>query len=285
MPLRPHARTVALVRMLRTVGGVRKTRGRVPRQQQPDAIRLEYYQAIKRISVQPAQASYRGVFSDIIRLLVQERRQQGKMDAPRLAEAKGLIEKAAQHTARRIQPRELLEAAQEIGRRTSTFNRQQIDRQLRSAVGVSLGAVEKSTRDLLPGFVKENVSLIKTVADRYHDRVATAVEEAFSTGMHPETLAERFQEIDDIAESDARRIARDQIGKLNGQFNEMRQQAMGVTGYIWRTARDNRVRDEHADRDGKRYEWSDPPEDGHPGEAIQCRCFSEPDFSAILESL
>ena len=74
----------------------------------------------------------------------------------------------------------------------------------------------------------------------------------------------------------ARRIARDQISKATGQFNQLRQTDVGVETYIWRTAGDERVRPDHANLDGSVQRWDDPPEIGHPGEPIQCRCRAEP---------
>ncbi len=35
------------------------------------------------------------------------------------------------------------------------------------------------------------------------------------------------------------------------------------------------MRSSHAERDGKTFSWSDPPEGGHPGEAFNCRCRAE----------
>jgi len=57
--------------------------------------------------------------------------------------------------------------------------------------------------------------------------------------------------------------------------------------YIWRTRGDNKVRSEHADRDGKTFEWNDPPEGGNPGEAPNCRCSAEAilDKNAMCEKL
>ena len=75
------------------------------------------------------------------------------------------------------------------------------------------------------------------------------------------------------------------MGKLNGQLTMLRQSAYGVEAYIWRTSLDERVRQMHADRDGERFEWSTPPEDGHPGMPIQCRCVAEPDIDAQLKEL
>jgi SPP1 gp7 family putative phage head morphogenesis protein len=89
-----------------------------------------------------------------------------------------------------------------------------------------------------------------------------------------------------VAESRANLIARDQVGKLFGQLNEKRQTELGVTGYVWRTVHDNRVRELHEDRDGQHFDWNDPPEetpdDGHPGTPIQCRCYAEPDLTEIF---
>ncbi len=45
--------------------------------------------------------------------------------------------------------------------------------------------------------------------------------------------------------------------------------------YIWHTIGDGKVRSEHADRDGETFDWDDPPEGGHPGEAPNCRCWAE----------
>lgn len=102
----------------------------------------------------------------------------------------------------------------------------------------------------------------------------------------------------------ARVIARDQTGKLNGTLTENRQKSIGVSGYTWRNSQDERVRgnpsgkypdapNDHWSREGKKFLWDystgdipegyeeSPPPDGNPGEAINCRCFAEPDFSTI----
>ena len=41
-----------------------------------------------------------------------------------------------------------------------------------------------------------------------------------------------------------------------------------MTTYVWRTVRDNRVREEHEDREGESYTWTDPPDDGHPAKRL-----------------
>ena len=45
--------------------------------------------------------------------------------------------------------------------------------------------------------------------------------------------------------------------------------------YVWRTMEDEKVRESHALRDGKVYNWNLPPEGGNPGEDYNCRCLAE----------
>jgi SPP1 gp7 family putative phage head morphogenesis protein len=79
-----------------------------------------------------------------------------------------------------------------------------------------------------------------------------------------------------VNEKRAALIACDQVGKLNSQLAQYEQVNQGVDSYIWQTMMDNRVRPEHAERQGKRYYWNDPPSGGHPGWSYRCRCVAIP---------
>lgn len=61
--------------------------------------------------------------------------------------------------------------------------------------------------------------------------------------------------------------------RLNGFLQT---EALRVTEYIWRSRDDARVRPEHAQYDDHVFSWSNPPKDGPPGEAWNCRCTAEP---------
>jgi SPP1 gp7 family putative phage head morphogenesis protein len=93
-----------------------------------------------------------------------------------------------------------------------------------------------------------------------------------------ESLVEAIKESGDVADSRAKLIARDQTSKINGAFTSVRQQSLGITKFVWQTAQDERVREEHADLDGEEYLWSEPPKEGMPGEAVNCRCIALPVF-------
>lgn len=258
----------------------------MPRQLQPDGIRLDYFNAIVP-HIRRFTRQYHDAQIEIIRLLQAERA--ARQDGPPVAEPKHratvILEDIASRATNSLDPRALHAEAEVYGKMTGRFQWAQLDRQVRSATGVSLGAVERPIRDLIPTFAKANVELIQSVPVRYQDRIAKDVREAFEKGTHPEVLAQRFIELDGMAERDARRIAKDQIGKLFGQFNQERQEAMGVTGYTWISMDDSHVRDEHVPRHGQHFEWDDPPEDGHPGEPVECRCWAQPDFSTIQREL
>lgn len=73
----------------------------------------------------------------------------------------------------------------------------------------------------------------------------------------------------DDTEKAIRHALRDQSSKISDGREKKGQ-------YIWRTRGDGKVRSEHADRDGKVFDWDNPPEGGHPGEAHNCRCWAEP---------
>ena len=55
------------------------------------------------------------------------------------------------------------------------------------------------------------------------------------------------------------------------------QRSTGVERYIWRAKGDHRTRKLHKELDGQEFSWDDPhPTEGHPGDAINCRCSAEP---------
>lgn len=125
----------------------------------------------------------------------------------------------------------------------------------------------------------QNVTLIQGVADDMVKRVGTRVIEAARTGRRSTDLAKDIQKDMGITQRRAKLIARDQMASFNASLNKTRQEQVGITKYVWSTSLDERVRDEHAEREGRTFSWDDPPEDGHPGEPINCRCVAR----AVIE--
>lgn len=136
--------------------------------------------------------------------------------------------------------------------------------------------------ELFRGYARENVNLIKSLSQDYFVDLERDISTALREGKNTRELVKQIQSTTGATKSRAELIARDQIGKLNGQINEARQTELGLTKYQWSTSGDERVRSSHASLEGSIQEWSSPPVESaggarnHPGEAISCRCTAEP---------
>ena len=175
-------------------------------------------------------------------------------------------------------PAKALQASSEnIAPLTSEHQKGQLFKQVKASVGVDLkGMTDKGLGERIKRFTAENVALIETLPQRYFDDIERSVLEGVRAGARASDIAEDMQERFSVSESRAKIIARDQVLKFNGELNGARQKALGIEGYIWRTVKDERVRDTHQELDGELFSWDAPPEPGHPGEDYNCRCYAEP---------
>lgn len=121
-----------------------------------------------------------------------------------------------------------------------------------------------------------NVELITSIPQQYFARIAESVRETVEEGIRWEDLAKELERIGDVTESRAKLIARDQVSKMNSSMNEVRQTSLGIESYEWAAAMDERTRDTHADNDGEIFRWDTPPDTGHPGFEVSCRCTAIP---------
>lgn len=156
------------------------------------------------------------------------------------------------------------------------FNSRQFHAVMRSAYGVDIFKSEPWLVDVLKNWESQNISLIRSIPSESLSRLHGKIVQAVRSGQTVRDLRQVIQDEYGIAKRRAELIARDQIGKLNGQLTEERQKGIGVKKYRWRGVLDNRERDQHVAREGVEFSWDKPPPDGHPGEPIQCRCRAEP---------
>lgn len=158
---------------------------------------------------------------------------------------------------------------------------------------------------------QENYRLIKSLASEYISDLNTYLIESFQSGRSFQEIVAGVEKIaDGVVGYKARRIARDQIGKLQYAITRKQFESVGLDGYLWTSARDERVRGNpmgrypkaipsHWDIDGKICKFSDPTvfsEDVantwqmryttmplvHPGQAIMCRCTATPFWLPLI---
>lgn len=201
---------------------------------------------------------------------------------------KSLLEKARKTIFASLGPLkvQILGIAKDI----DTQNKNAVNRQFREVLGLD---PVKSPAQLatLKSWEQQNRILIRNNLNGEIGKLKNRVIEAVRSGTPTKKLAKAIEQFGDVSESRAVLLARDQVGKLVGQITRERHEGLGVTSYIWQTSKDERVvgnpaglyptsanarHGNHWEREGKVFKYSDPPEDGNPGEPIQCRCVAIP---------
>lgn len=137
-------------------------------------------------------------------------------------------------------------------------------------------------RDVLDIWTTQNVGLIKDIPVQNIKKLQQVFYAASSDGTPISDIEASIQNILDVSDSRVKLIVDDQIGKLNGNLDRIKQVNSGVDHYFWRSSGDGAVRLQDQRQNGKRYAWDNPPEGGHPGQKVRCRCSAEPDLGGIL---
>lgn len=143
----------------------------------------------------------------------------------------------------------------------------------------------RAVNDTIQATIAENVSLIKSIPQRYLNEVEGAVMRSVRAGRDLGSLTQELRERYDITRKRAALIARDQNNKATSFIQRTRQLELGIKEAIWVHSTAGKVpRPTHlkAGRDRVRYDlktgWFDPAEQKYifPGELINCRCVSRP---------
>lgn len=167
------------------------------------------------------------------------------------------------------------------GRATQKWNDKKYDNKLGNVL--RLNALPPGVdSEMFGGWVRENVSLIKGANSQQIDKIASTLYRAERNGLRADAIEKEIQRILGTTVDRAKLIARDQISKMSGQLDRVKQIDAGIDAYVWRTSQDERVRSSHAALNGRRFTWARPPDVGNPGQPIRCRCIAEPDFGDLL---
>jgi SPP1 gp7 family putative phage head morphogenesis protein len=194
-----------------------------------------------------------------------------------------------------------------IANKVSIFNNKQWKKIVKNSLGIDYVNQETWLNTHIKAFVEENTTLITKLQQETIDDITGIVTRGIQQGKRHETIATEILNGTQLEKgrfkktrNRARLIARDQVNKLNGQLQQLRQTDIGVTRYIWRTSQDERVRTSHRNMDGRTCVWHNSsvyigsdekqhPRSGingveaHPGQPIQCRCNASPDFTSIKD--
>lgn len=184
------------------------------------------------------------------------------------------------------------------------FGNKEFAKMLDKGIHVNLPTSASWWNDMKSSWAEDNYTLITSNAKNYVSKINTLTEQAIVNGMSPKKLKEEiYKATEGLTQKHCKLIARDQMGKLNGQITQAQMQEIGLDYYVWSTAFDDRVRDSHAAMEGLLCRWDDAsvcsydggktwvdrPSDAvqlHPGQDIQCRCVGlayYPELTAEIE--
>lgn len=266
--------------MQRQLSGPRFKIGRPPAGLPPDSVERSYREFILGI----VDAVNADVVDEVVPLLPRlERMALDGADAVRLdvEDIEAMVDRAGEVVRVRLNNRHLRELDAKIDEyraATSVHQRRELRKQLRALISLDAfpdaGAKE---RTILDGWIAANRKRIKSLTTAQIEEVEDLVLRSVQSGERATLIQERIADRWAVVRSRAALIARDQVNKLHGNLTRVRQTSLGIERYVWRTSRDERVRNTHIVKEGRIFDWSKPPFDtGHPGQDIQCRCTAEP---------
>lgn len=265
----------------------------------PMALEREYAQELLKY-VNFMEETARAILFPALPGLVAEAAQDNPVHADGYAESLEQMIRAMSLQIDKQSPYNWNTQTMDIGQKTSKWNSAQWQKTIKQVMGVNAAQYEPWIQDQLNSFSKENVALITSLKDKSLTTIEANAQRAIRTGKRHEEIAQEIQDEFGANRSRAKLIARDQVSKLNGQLTQMRQKDVGIKEYIWRTSGDERVRASHAMMDGKKCRWDDVTVywngtewvkrtgsmySGHPGSDYQCRCWAEPVFDSVYESI
>ena len=154
-------------------------------------------------------------------------------------------------------------------------------------IGIDVYGQSERMQDYLKAAVSQNVTLIKSISQDYHQQVENIVLGNLRQGWRSSKIIDELVKQYGVRERHARFIARDQSSKVKGELVRVRQLDAGYEYFKWETSHDESVRATHrelAEQDvgyGKGvYRWDDLPlvdgEPLYPGSDYQCRCHAKP---------
>lgn len=167
-----------------------------------------------------------------------------------------------------------------------------LDKKFKEAYEEAIGAEELSDRavDQISKDYTNNMELwIQKWSEETIKELRGAVQENASEGYRFDHLIDRIQNRYDVSKTKATFLARQETSLFVSKHRQGRFEDAGITSYIWQTAGDTNVREDHKHLNGREFKFSEPPiidkasgMRGNPGEGYNCRCVADPVLPGVL---
>ena len=141
-----------------------------------------------------------------------------------------------------------------------------------------------NSQERITAATAENVGLIKSIQQQYHERISQLVLRSVSTGGNgAQDIFEGIRHYDGLTEKRAKLIAIDQSRKVTTALNVERAKSVGIKKGIWlHSGGSSEPRKMHVALDGQEFDLDNPPiinekgERGMPGTEPHCKCSWQP---------
>lgn len=159
-------------------------------------------------------------------------------------------------------------------RRVGDWNGEKIISASKSATGVEIRPYMRliDIQDQLDVSIRANVAMMKSINAATRERIEYIMADSIVNRRNKKFVTKALAEALGISQRRARRVATDQLHKLNANLVAIRNQELGISKFQWVTRGDEKVRHLHRTYNRKIYRWDKPPSDGLPGWPINCRC-------------
>lgn len=164
--------------------------------------------------------------------------------------------------------------AKEFVTKVKSHSVKQVGKQVKTILGFDPLKRDPKMQKIVKAAVKENVSYIKSIPERYHRDLERITLNGLRSGSSIKETREKIEDLRDKAENNAKLIAQDQAGSIHGDITKTRHNNLDLEKFIWRDSDDSRVRKDHKKFDGNTYTWEEGAgaEGELPGKPIRCRC-------------
>lgn len=172
----------------------------------------------------------------------------------------------------------LAEAMVASADKTSTSALHSSLQKLSGGMSLKTSVLNAPLQEIYKAAVAENVSLIKSIAAEYLQKVEGAVMRSITTGNGLQDLIPALEQYEGMTHRRAKNIALDQTRKAYNSINRGRMEALGVEKFMWHHSGGGaHPREDHQEMDGQTYRFDNPPvidprtgERGIPGQAPNC---------------
>lgn len=148
-----------------------------------------------------------------------------------------------------------------------------------------LGVTPQLSQDMVDTLAERYSNNMKLYIQKWAEpqilKLRELVQKNAFNGARAESLVKIIESEYGVSQRKAKFLAKQETKLVTSAFNQERYKSVGVTKYRWSTSRDERVREEHRELNGKVFQWGEAVIDdqgnkGDPGQAFGCRCIAIP---------